>query len=143
MVEAHEQRITLHIVECYPAHEPRASDPHYHHFNAARARLKRLGKLACWINNADCAGGIELHHSTVEFALANGVDVTRFEELYPEFGIRSDEELLTWVEGPDNLTCLCLFHHRGLGGVHCLPAPLWLPQRFWKAGMTAPARVER
>ena len=142
IVAAHTQRTTLHIVEAFPDHTPRASDIHYRFFNAAHARLKKLGKLVCWINNADCAGQIELHHTICEFALANGVDVAHFEQLYPEFGITTDEQFLEWVEGPENLTPLCLYHHRGNGGVHCLPGPIWLPQRFWRAGLVAPAHVE-
>jgi len=139
MVPAHEQSITLHIVECYPSHEPRESDPHYHYFNEARARLKRLGKLKCWIGNEDCAGQIELHHSAVEFALANGVDLSKFEELYPEFKITCEEDFLRCIEGEGSLTPLCKIHHTGILGVHSLPYPNWLPQKFWKKGTVAPA----
>jgi hypothetical protein len=105
--EGHTMNVTEHILECYPGHEPREGDPHYKHFNAARVRLKRLGMLRCWIGNTDCAGQIELHHTMVEFALTNGVDVQKFEEEYPEFAIRSDEEFLTWCQGEGNLTPLC------------------------------------
>ena len=140
VIPAHQQKTTLHIVEMYPAHEPRETDPHYHFFNAARARLAGLGKLICWVGNADCAGQIELHHSTCEFALANGVDVSKFTQLYPEFGVTTDEAFLTWVEGEGNLTPLCKIHHTGILGVHCLPYPVFLPQRFWKAGLVAPGR---
>ena len=143
IVAAHTQRTTLHVVECYPSHEPREGDPHYHFFNEARARLKKLGKLTCWIANGDCAGQIELHHSTCEFALANGVDVSKFASLYPEFGITTDEQFLEFVEGEGNLTPLCKIHHTGILGCHVIPAPNWLPQRFWKSGLIAPAHIER
>lgn len=142
LIAAHDQKTTLHIVEHYPAHEPRASDPHYHFFNEARARLKKLGKLHCWVNNADCAGQIELHHSLVEFALANAIDLSRFEELYPEFGVKSDDDFLRFIEQEGNLTPLCKIHHTGIYGVHCLPYPIWLPQRMQKAGMR-PAEIIR
>src|SRR5205807_103971 len=96
-------------------------------------------KLKCWICGSDKQ--IELHHSTVEFSLANGVDVSRFEELYPEFGIGTDEQFLEFVEGEGNLTPLCKLHHTGILGVHCLPYPVWLPQRFWRKELDTPAEV--
>lgn len=140
MAAQHDQKITLHIVEHYPSHEPRAGDPHYHFFNAARARLQKLGKLTCWVGNHECAGQIELHHDKVEFALANGVDVARFAKLYPEFGIIGDDDFLRAIESEGNLTPLCKRHHTGNLGIHCLPYPVWLPQRFYRLG--APAELQ-
>ena len=137
---AHDQKITLHILEHYPSREPRAHDPHYRFFNAARDRLKKLGKLVCWIGNEDCAGQIELHHDKVEFALANSVDVARFAKLYPEFGIMGDDDFLRVIESEGNLTPLCKIHHTGIFGVHVLPMPIWGVQRFCKKGMR-PAEV--
>src|SRR5438445_6659599 len=98
MTDAHSEVQHLALQYSYPAHEPRADDPHYHYFNEARARLKKAGKLTCWINNADCKGGIELHHNAVEFALANEVDISRFAELYPEFAIKDDEDFYRVIE---------------------------------------------
>ena len=135
----------LTLLQIYPAHEPRSGDPHYAAFNAARRRLEKLGALRCWIGNADCSlqYPIELHHAVVEFALANIVDETHFAQLYPEFHVTDDETFLTWVEGEGNLLPLCKSHHTGVLGVHLLPYPGWLPQRFLKAGIGAPMRVIR
>jgi hypothetical protein len=141
MIPAHTQTTTLHIVECYPDHTPRADDPHYKYFNQAHDRLKKLGKLVCWVGNKDCAGAIELHHAICEFSLSNGVDVTKFAELYPEFGVVDDETFLRFVEEEGNLTPLCMAHHRGIYGVHSLPYPNWLPQRFYKSTLPAPAHL--
>ena len=141
MTEAHEQRTTLHIVECVPSHEPRETDPHYHVFNETRARLKKLGLLKCWIGNEDCAGQIELHHDKVEFSLANGVDISKFHEAFPEFTGKTDLEFFEWIEGEAGLLPLCRLHHIGVLGTHVLPGPLWLPQKFWKMGMVAPAHT--
>lgn len=139
-IKGHDQKLTLHLVEHYPSHEPRTADPHYHLFNQARARLAKLGQLKCWVGNEECAGQIELHHSMIEFALANNIDVEKFERLYPQFNVTSDEAFLEWVEQEGNLMPLCKRHHTGNLGIHCLPYPIWLPQRFVKAGMT-PAEV--
>jgi hypothetical protein len=98
--------------------------------------------MKCWIGNGDCAGDLELHHNAVEFSLQNGVDLSKFEEAYPDFTGKSDEEFKEWIEGPGNLLVLCRMHHIGILGVHCIPDPLWHPQKFWKDGMVAPAHIE-
>lgn len=138
---AHTQSTTLHIIECVPSHEAREHDPHYRIFNQTRDRLKKAGLLKCWIGNADCGGQIELHHSAVEFSLQNGVDLTRFEEAFPEFTGKTDEEFKEWIESEHGLLPLCKRHHTGYLGIHVLPYPLYLPQKFWREGLIAPARV--
>jgi len=132
---------TIHIRECYPEHPAREDDPHYHIFNQTKRRLASLGKLTCWINNKDCQGDIELHHDKVEFALQNGVDLTKFSEVFPEFTGKTDEEFLAWIESEGNLLPLCRQHHIGVFGIHVIPYPLWLPQKFLKDGVVAPGMV--
>ena len=124
-----------------PAHEPREADPHYGAFHAARARLSRLGALVCWIGNADCsAGPVELHHDKVEYSLANDVDVTKFDEAYG-LHLASDDDFLAYVEGEGNLLPLCSAHHRSHLGIHSIPDPLWVVQKYLKAGLAAPAHT--
>lgn len=143
---AHEQQVTLRIVEFFPSHEPRESDPHYAAFNAVRHRLKASGKLVCWVCGHDEAVAgqpIELHHNVVEYALANGVDLTRFEEKFPEFckTDETEEEFLAWVESEGNLLPLCKLHHTGAQGIHVLPYPCWRALSVWKDGLEAPGRL--
>lgn len=142
MTKAHSVTEHLTLLQVFPEHEPRETDPHYAAFNRTRARLERLGKLQCWINNADCdhAHPIELHHATVEFSLVNIVDEAHFAQLYPEFHITDDESFLAWVESEGNLLPLCIQHHRGVLGIHTVHYPAWLVQRFMKAEVTAPER---
>lgn len=141
MTDAHSVRLHFDIVQTYPQHEPRESDVHYTTFNATRRRLKRLGALKCWIGNADCSPGpIELHHSTVEFSLANVVDTAKFAAAYPEFHVESDEDFLTWVNSEGNLLPLCVQHHRGVLGIHSIHYPGWLIQRVMRDGVTPPER---
>ena len=137
---AHVERITETTEYHYPAHEPRKGDPHYTAFDEARKRLARLGKLVCWIGNDDCdvAHPIELHHSLVEFALANIVDEVHFAALYPEFKIGSDADFLAWIESEGNLLPLCKRHHTGLLGIHTIHYPAWLVQRFMRTGVPKP-----
>lgn len=139
MTEAHTQCQTVHIVEFYPEHEPREDDPHYHLFNAARKRLCALGKLICW--RCGSTENIQLHHSVIEFSLANGVDLSLFEADYPEFHITSDEEFLAFVESEGNLLPLCANCHIGKEAIHLLPYPLWLAGRVWRKDLPRPAVV--
>jgi hypothetical protein len=141
MVKAHTTTQHLTLVEVFPDHSARTEDPHYHVFNETRRRLKRLGKLKCWIDNADCSPGpIELHHSLVEYSLANIVDVEHFRELYPEFGVEDDDSFLDWVNSEGNLLPLCVQHHRGVLGIHSVHYSGWIVQRVMKDGITPPER---
>lgn len=141
-VSAHEQKTTLHVIEFFPAHEPRESDPHYHAFLAVRARLKALGKLRCWVCGA--MEHVELHHNVVEFALANGVDLAKFADKFPEFKMAwaDRESFLAWVESEGNLLPLCKLHHTGAQGIHVLPYPAWRALAIWRDGLEPPGQVE-
>jgi hypothetical protein len=136
MVAAHDQKMTLHIVAHIAEHEMREDDPHYHLFNEAKARLKKLGLWKCALDDDYCGGGPELHHYHVEFSQQNGMD---FHKVNQALGlhIESDEEFAQWIESPGNLEVLCANHHRTHFGIHVLPAPLWEPLRYRKAGVAA------
>lgn len=132
VVEAHDQRMTVHILTHIPAHEPRETDPHYHLFTAAKTRMKRQGLWKCAINDDYCGGNIELHHSHIEFSQANASDLDKVNKA---FGLHldNDEEFQEWIESPGNLEPLCEVHHRTHYGVHVIPGPLWEPLRYRKA----------
>ena len=118
-MDAHNQVTTNNYVVHYPPHEPRESDPHYKDFNAYRKRTKATAVCAIGGARADfseCDGGLELHHSHVEFSLQNGVDLKWLEVDYP--GVSNADEVGKWVESGANLLWLCEKHHRGVGGIH-------------------------
>jgi len=129
MTEAHDQRLTLHLLTHVPAHEPREDDPHYHLFEQVRARMKRQGLLKCAINDHYCGGNVELHHSHVEFSQANGVDLNKINKALG-LDLDDDEEFYEWINSPGNLEPLCEVHHRTHFGVHVIPGPLWEPLRY-------------
>lgn len=115
----HDQKATNSYVVHYPDHEPRESDPHYRDFNAYRRRTKKTAQCAFGLETGDftqCDGGLELHHSHVEFALQNGIDLALLDHRYPGIGDR--DSVGAWVESGENLEWLCLWHHRGHGGKH-------------------------
>jgi hypothetical protein len=79
---------------------------------------------------SECHGGLELHHSHVEFSLQNGVDLAWLEKDYP--GISDPDTVGAWVESADNLLWLCEFHHRGHGGVHVSSASDFEAEKYVK-----------
>ena len=121
MTKAHEQRTTHRYIVHYPEHEPREGDPNYVDFNAYRRRTKDTAECAVGAHRNDFSEcddehPLELHHSHVEFSLANGVDLAWLEIDYP--GISDPDHVGKWIETAENLTWLCRRHHRGSGGVH-------------------------
>lgn len=71
---------------------------------------------------------MELHHSHIEFSLQNGVDLARLEHVYP--GVSDPTQVGAWVESANNLVWLCLWHHRGAGGVHSAAAADFEASKF-------------
>ncbi len=129
MPEAHDQKMTLHILTHVPEHEPREDDPHYHLFEQVKARMKRQGLWRCAINDDYCGGNVELHHSHIEFSQVNSTDL---DKVNAQLGLHldDDKEFQEWIESPGNLEPLCAVHHRTHFGVHVIPGPLWEPLRF-------------
>lgn len=117
---AHDQNVTHRYTVHYPEHEPRQSDPHYRDFDHYRRRTQASAKCAIGQHRNDyseCDGPLELHHTHIEFALQNGVDLQMLEHQYP--GVGDPDSVGAWVESAQNLTYYCRWHHRGPGGVHC------------------------
>lgn len=132
-VPAHDQKTTHSYTVHYPPHPPRKSDPHYRDFDAYRRRTKKTARCAVAVevaDDTDCGGGLELHHSHVEFSLQNGVDLARLEHVYP--GISNPDEVGAWVESADNLMWLCEKHHRSSVGIHAAAAADFEAAKFVK-----------
>lgn len=118
-VPAHDQAVDHKYTIHYWDHQPREGDPHYADFEAYRKRTVATAQCAFAQRTGDtsgCSGPLELHHSHVEFALQNGVDLKLLERDYP--GISDPSQVGAWVETAENLQWLCQFHHLGHGGVH-------------------------
>lgn len=128
MTAAHDQAETHHYTVHFPPHPARTDDPHYRDFNHLHALWKKdpdkwqcaVGKHRGDFTECDLTKPLELHHSHVEFSLQNGVDLAWLEADYP--GISDPDAVGAWVESPSNLEVLCVFHHRGHGGVHVAAA---------------------
>ena len=137
---AHQAAQTHHYLIHFPAHPARASDPHYADFNAYHAAHRATAR--CWIGErigyGDCMdaqlrpcpapaggwqGGLELHHSIVEFSLQQGVDLAALEHDYP--GISDPSQVGAWIESDQNFRWLCAWHHRGAAGAHTASHSDW------------------
>ena len=137
MTEAHDQKTTHSYLMHFPEHPAREDDPHYKDFEHYRNQTKDTAQCRFAVETGDsseCLGGLELHHTHVEFSLQNGVDLSRLEHLYP--GISDPNEVGAWVETADNLEWLCAFHHRGHGGVHTAAAADFEASK-WVKGLIA------
>jgi hypothetical protein len=139
-VAAHDQQTTHHYLIHYPPHPPRTQDPNYIDFNAYRRKTHKTAKCAIGAHRNDfseCVGGLELHHSHIEFSLQNGVDLKWLERDYP--GVSDPDHVGAWVESADNLEWLCEFHHRGQGGVHCSSAADFEAEKYVR-GLIGPTK---
>lgn len=123
-VPAHEQEFTHRYVVRYPAHAPRANDPHKADFEEWKRRRKASNTYWCDFahdhrngdtSECDTTHPLEAHHRVVEFAMLNEVDLTLLERDFP--GISADT-IGAWIDSDANLTLLCVNHHRGAEGVH-------------------------
>lgn len=132
MTAAHDQAVTNRYTVHFPDHAPREDDPHYRDFE--HYRRTHVATAVCAFaedrggDTSECAGGLELHHRHIEFAVLNGVDLALLERDYP--GVSSRDELGAWIESGENLVFLCAKHHRGHGGIHHASAADWEAERF-------------
>jgi len=121
VVEEHNRKVTHRYMIHTPAHEPRKGDPNYVDFNAYRKRTKATAKCAIGeLRNdfSECSldKPLELHHSHIEFALANEIELKWLEASYP--GVSDPKKIGEWIESAENLTWLCEYHHRSFAGIH-------------------------
>jgi hypothetical protein len=138
-VPAHDQPVLHRYALHYPDHEPRVKDPHYKDFHHWREQHKADAKCQFGVDRggdfSECdpgpdqwPDGLEVHHSEIEFALQNEVDLGLLERKYP--GVSNPDEVGEWVESGDNLMWLCGFHHRGHAGVHVASASDFTAEHF-------------
>jgi hypothetical protein len=124
----------------YPYHSARVDDPHYRDFEAYRHRTHKTAQCAFAVavgdtDECDLTRGLELHHAHIEFALQNAVDLARLERFYP--GVSDRSRIGAWVESAANLEWLCVYHHRGPGGVHSASVADYEAQRFIRGLISA------
>jgi hypothetical protein len=135
---AHDQKVTHSYVVKYPAHEPRESDVHYKDFHHYREATKAGALCAigehrgdyseCYPPKEHWPTGLQLHHSHIEFAVQNAIDLAWLEKDYP--GVSDPDLVGAWVESGANLLWLCERHHIGDDGVHVLTSSDYEAERY-------------
>jgi hypothetical protein len=128
----------------YPAHEPRQASGEYrrvHHHLVVELDEE------CWIcgvRHSDVLQmpaaeqrhwQLETHHSEIEWAAANGVDLALVMRDFP--ALQDREALRSWLDSEGNMLVLCATHHRGSRtGIHSISYPAWKLQRWQGQGFT-------
>lgn len=142
MTSAHDERETLHVSVLIPAHADRVETEIY---KASRISLLDANPR-CWIcsRTAEESGEpLQTHHYPVERSLARMVDWERFADMaqHGVFGPGpagfdwehfDTSDPYTFVDDMRvNGLVLCRAHHIGADeGIHYLPHPLWIAQKF-------------
>lgn len=142
--QVHEEKETLAVDVNIPGHEERTTTALF--TRSKHQLIAMLGDQArCFICNATAAEAgapLEAHHHPIERSLANLIDWDRFREeqgdKYPSFDWSKFDpaDPLTFVDDMTvNGMLLCKKHHTGKDeGIHMLPYPLWIAQKWAKEG---------
>jgi len=141
----HGRNMSNHYTVYYPAHAPRTNSNLY---NKTHAQLKTQPCFVCGKTTADGLH-VETHHYYCEKAFQNAYDWKKFgkfaQTCYTPQGIKL-ATLFNWdevaadpdlfVDSPYNMIVLCKEHHTSGGrGIHHVPYPDWIAQKFAKDGV--------
>lgn len=135
--QSHEEKETLAVDVLLPGHEPRTATPLFE--RTRKALIARDG--GCWIcgrTEAE-AGPLEAHHFGVERSYAEApIDWNKVKADFPHFDWATFDPKSPYAFVDDMMAqglLLCAEHHRGRdAGVHALPWPLFVMQRYLKDG---------
>lgn len=135
VTEAHEEKNTFQVDVFIPGHDPRVTTPLF-----TKTRLHLIDRdKCCYVCGAlnTKESPLEAHHYPIERSFAEMVDWSAGSQIrkdFPSFGWGSFEESnpYTFVDDMNvNGRLLCKAHHIGKDeGVHALPEPVWLAQRY-------------
>ena len=153
VTETHDEKETLHVEVLLPGHDERGSASSL--FVHSKKQLAARDGNRCWIcqRTPDEAGPLESHHAFIERSTAMGIDwsLVRRDCEAGEFGMtqgqRDAAKAFDW-SGFDpanpyafvdnqlvNGVLLCKEHHTHLdSGIHTVPYPLFLFQRYAREG---------
>lgn len=147
VTQIHEEKQTLAVDVFLPGHEPRTETALFRH---SRDKLLAREHGRCFVCGATAEQSgqpLQAHHHPIERSLAGMIDWQRFQKdcedgLWGEHARDFDWRKLAHA-GPyafvDDMTVngrlLCAAHHLGRDqGIHCLPFPLWIAQRYGLEG---------
>jgi hypothetical protein len=151
VVDAHEVDDMLSQHVFYPAHDKRKETPAYRASHKLLVDTQDRPCLVCGVRKSTLrtpgqnpygAKALETHHRIVEWALAQAVDLAKFNTRIVGSFRRHDpsnpkyaqdfsrDQMLAWIDADlDNLWVLCDVHHRHkYVGIHAISGPIWGPQ---------------
>lgn len=145
VTQVHEEKETLSVDVNIPGHEPRKTTAL---FERTRKELIAREGGRCFICNAtaqESGHPLEAHHHPIERSLAEMIDWERFKQdaLSGYWGVHIQAfdwaNFTDWTQFVDDMTVngmlLCKLHHTAKdSGMHMLPFPLWIAQKYAKEG---------
>ena len=141
VTKMHEEKNTLSVDVFIPGHSPRKATAL---FERSRKHLLERDGGRCWVCGCtaeETGHPIEAHHYPIERSFAEMIDWSEGSQIrkdFPSFGWGSFDESdpYTFVDDMNtNGRLLCKQHHTAKDeGVHDLPEPVWLAQRYGKEG---------
>lgn len=147
VTETHEEKNTFQVDVYLPGHDPRVTTPL---FRKSRLALIEREGGRCWISGmtAETSGHpLEAHHFPIERSLAELIDWDRFRKDCVRGIWGPHAQAFDWASfdpaNPytfvDDMTVNGMllakqFHIGKDEGIHCLPHPIWLAQRYAKEG---------
>lgn len=157
IVQQHIQHHTIDELQFYPEHDQRSESPEYKKVHHHLTVEFDLPCLVCGVRNSTLkdprknryqAKQMETHHHMVEWALANAIDVEKFNNaVLPHLAHRHPHDqtwnyeqpfdlkkLREWVDHSEhNLWVLCDVHHRAKYlGIHEITYPIWAPMDLYR-----------
>jgi N-methylhydantoinase A/oxoprolinase/acetone carboxylase beta subunit len=149
VAEFHGSRRKLDELDFYPAHDERKETPEYVKAHKHMTVELDLPCIVCGIKRTTLDGGknrygskaMETHHHVIEWALANAIDVDKFNKaILPNLRHKhpdrreysqpfTQKQVADWVDhSEDNLWVVCDVHHRAkFLGIHEITFPIWGP----------------
>lgn len=142
VTDTHEERETLSVDVLLPGHAARVTTPL---FTRTRHELLTREGARCYVCGctADEVGPLEAHHHPIERCFAEAIDwgpASRVRRDFPAFDWaafdRAGQDPYLFVDDMrTNGLLLCKAHHTGKDeGIHDLPFPIWIAQRYGREG---------
>lgn len=138
VTQTHEEKETLAVEVNLPGHDPRTTTPLFRHTRQALLDQQGGRCYICHRNAEESGHPIEAHHFPIERSLANMIDWQIVAADFPHFDWANFDpaDPYTFVDNMlVNGLLLCKDHHIGKDeGIHAMPHPLWVAQRYAKEG---------
>lgn len=126
----HEFKEDIQVDIYYPNHSQRTES---NLFVRTKHHLVDVLDTPCWICGSKDKR--EVHHFHCEWAFGNAVDWDQMKTMHPDFDWSTFKNTEDFIDSEYNMMVLCEQHHRAQdAGIHMLPYPIWIAQKFIKSG---------